>query len=452
MNRIAGLLAAAVYVHFSRSQLGFAEIRNRSSADGNTPGLLSAGAGVVVFQTLNSGLARDLCAANNTDWRGALPRYLARSLADTNVLVWDGLAYLSHEADCRLCRARRHKAEDTAKRFSCREWFARSGVKTASDVVIMGSYLSSVKQCESCIMDRLPRSGSDSERALKLSLQQPWVGKDTHIVHFPISNNHQIVKGRLVHVSKVIKDSSFLKPVESLPGGNSSLACSKQGSTGIADNSDTTLSGVTARPRLLLYIARMESSKGQEAFLNLADPDLLQHHVIAFYAGKNDTKAMKISDRLRQVAQRRNISIEVNLDPVPRWQLQQQACQADGLILYAQRDRNPRALYEGLHAGLPLLVSSTAGVPRRLKRQPFVSVVEFVEPSAAVPKDISRLNSQLDHFLRMSSNRSMILPTIDNFVKTDLHPKKVFGDLTIKMGLKAGFPQDHASLNEQSKS
>eukprot|EP00873_Tetraselmis_striata_P035415 jgi/Tetstr1/455679/TSEL_042487.t1 len=234
MNRIAGLLAAAVYVHFSRSQLGFAEIRNRSSADGNTPGLLSAGAGVVVFQTLNSGLARDLCAANNTDWRGALPRYLARSLADTNVLVWDGLAYLSHEADCRLCRARRHKAEDTAKRFSCREWFARSGVKTASDVVIMGSYLSRV--------------------------------------------------------------------------------------------------------------------------------------------------------------------------------------------------------------------------PRRLKRQPFVSVVEFVEPSAAVPKDISRLNSQLDHFLRMSSNRSMILPTIDNFVKTDLHPKKVFGDLTIKMGLKAGFPQDHASLNEQSKS
>jgi hypothetical protein len=88
-------------------------------------------ADVVVFQTLNSGLARDLCANNNTDWRGSLPRYLARTLPDTAILIWDGLAFLSRQKDCRVCHSETHSRAELQPGFFCEEWFAKE-VKPSS--------------------------------------------------------------------------------------------------------------------------------------------------------------------------------------------------------------------------------------------------------------------------------------------------------------------------------
>jgi hypothetical protein len=295
----------------------------------------------------------------------------------------------------------------------------------------MGSYLSSVKLCTGCDLSRLPRYGSDTEKALKLSLQQPWVGRDTRSVHFPISNNKRLNSGKLFRFSKVIKDSSFLKAVEQAPGSKGPMSCGRP--ERVLHTEKPTEHGNNRRH--LLYVARMESSKGQEAFLRLADPFLLRHHHIVFYAGKNNTKAQDIEERLWDVARRRNISIEVHLEPVSRWELQRRGCQAEGLLLFAKRDRNPRALYEGLYAGLPMFVTNTAGVPRQLKRQQFVVSVEYAEPSEASGQEVANMNSQLRRYLQLTANRGSTHAAIQKFVTTDLRPEKVYSELSRKMGL-----------------
>lgn len=48
-------------------------------------------------------------------------------------------------------------------------------------------------------------------------------------------------------------------------------------------------------------------------------------------------------------------------------------CMGKGMIMYAE-DKNPRAVYEGVTAGMPVFVAKEAQVATELIKQPFVTV------------------------------------------------------------------------------
>eukprot|EP00873_Tetraselmis_striata_P014227 jgi/Tetstr1/434491/TSEL_023583.t1 len=264
--------------------------------------------------------------------------------------------------------------------------------------------------------------------ALHMALAQPWAKSASRRLHLPISNDRDVLAGRVVHFDAVIPDDSYLKPLEHLHR-------SQEGQHPLCQHPSGNHPG---RERLLLYIARLSRGKGQEQFLEAASPSALRGFTVAFYAGKRDPEAMAVAERLEEIATRRNISIEVHLDRVDRGELQRRACGASGMVLFPRKDRNPRVLYEGLYHGLPLFLTESTRAPRVLTKHRFAFVAPYFDPAnprpsqEAAPAQFSR---QLAKFMAVARRPESVLADIQAFVAKELSPGRVYGNMCQRMGL-----------------
>mmetsp|Transcript_34794 Transcript_34794/g.98646 ORF Transcript_34794/g.98646 Transcript_34794/m.98646 type:complete len:151 (+) Transcript_34794:671-1123(+) len=137
-----------------------------------------------------------------------------------------------------------------------------------------------------------------------------------------------------------------------------------------------------------------------------------------------------------KVAVERGMNITVQLEPAPPEVLFGYACQAMGLIHYAERDENPRVVYEMLYACLPLFLTRQARVVEVLERQPFVKATDFdftAKESAAIS---ARVSSDFHEFVALAESvRRHGHRTIEAFLEGSLVEERVYSKLCVRMGV-----------------
>ena len=104
------------------------------------------------------------------------------------------------------------------------------------------------------------------------------------------------------------------------------------------------------------------------------------------------------------------------------------------------------AAYEGLYAGLPLFISTTAGVPEPLLDQAFVEPVPFdSEPEDFNTHLESFMKSVAEHQASVDMRRKII-----KYTQTALDPRNVYWELCERMGICAAMSQPGADVNHTS--
>jgi len=145
------------------------------------------------------------------------------------------------------------------------------------------------------------------------------------------------------------------------------------------------------------------------------------------------------------VGKKRGIKVKVH-SRVSKPELMDHACRAAGQILWSHFDNNPRAAYEGLYAGMPLFLSTKAGVPQPLLEQPFVTPVPW---DSSLPD----FNAQLGRFMQrveigMGSRKAR--REVVEWTLTALNPENVYWKLCQRIGLCAYRPEIQGTLDDES--
>lgn len=401
----------------------------------------------------------EVCSSD--DWRGSLPRFIARAMPQARVVKWRsrGSSRLSStQADdetCNFCTPAGERGVPDAKylglgagveavggqecreswaqlkqarRWSCAEYLSDRGV--TADVVLVVGTGQEVQLCReqqqaqspeaeegACVARRKAKERFPSLAAL---MQVPWLRNDTLIVHIPV-RRVKALRNNYWGFDQVIHDHTFMKPLqqESVLGMRDCHAHDK-----VND---------------LIYVGRFDKpEKGQAAFLKRADPDLLAGFTVHFYGAKVSAGREAIV-ALQELAVRRGIRVQVHGE-VPKRELLAHVCRAAGQLHYAMRDDNPRAAYEGIYAGNPLLVTEESNVAKELRQQPFVVSTGYQRGG---------LNADLARFMRMvrqTRSSHAARNRIFSFAKDRMLADHVNLELCQRMGLCAHTNQSMAKL------
>jgi len=280
--------------------------------------------GATVKTIVFVGLGGGAVCGNTRDWRSNLPRYMGK-YTQANVIL-----FFPREQRCTICWT-----PEKDLRRSCSHLITK-GVDL---LVIIGSGKQQLAQhrCEKGA-PWCPYQFSD----LSAIMRNEWAVKAERTVHFPIRNVGTILENRLFKFDAMIDDGSFVKPAGECTARVLSQCYDKP------------------KQKNLLYIGRMLNHKGQLAFLRAADPESLRGYTVQFF-GNCGWRASKLYMRkMRSVAEAKGISIKI-YGEVSKSQLLTQMCKAKGLIMMSV-DKNPRAVYEAVQAGIPVFVSSEAQV------------------------------------------------------------------------------------------
>mmetsp|Transcript_39408 Transcript_39408/g.102083 ORF Transcript_39408/g.102083 Transcript_39408/m.102083 type:complete len:528 (-) Transcript_39408:337-1920(-) len=341
------------------------------------------------------GLASGVCQSRRDDWRSTLPRALASYLSHAQFVVYSP----SPDAGSKQCFHCRPNGR--GERFDCDQWHSRRGRRPADLMIIVGT--------GRVIGGRGSSRPTNSTRAYPTvndALHQRWVGRHTVTMMLPIRK----LSGLMTNPHRfdmMIPDGSFFKPLT--PNVATKLArCARP---------------EVPKKRELMYVGRYAGWKGQLNFLQRVDPTLLRGYTIKFYGQGSRGYAQ----RLKTTAARRNISAEVSPRGIPHARLMLHTCASAGQVHLAYSDNNPRAAYEGLYAGNPLLVSERSNLPDVLRQQPFVTTVD--------PHDPAALNAGMARFLDMVQ-RDMRQEIVE-WLTTYATPSTVFFEFCARIGICA---------------
>eukprot|EP00873_Tetraselmis_striata_P036127 jgi/Tetstr1/456391/TSEL_043125.t1 len=213
-----------------------------------------------------------------------------------------------------------------------------------------------------------------------------------------------LVNNKVFNFDVIIDDGSFAKPP-----GRCAVAALEQ------------CEG-TPKQKKLVYVGRIMSSKGQLEFVRQADAKLLKGYKIELIGRLQNPTYGKTVKRL---ALEKGIAVSF-LGEVSKELLAKHMCQAQGIIMYSM-DKNPRSVYEGVQAGLPVFVSSQAKVAPTLSSEPFVFEVSRSASQAT-------FDEQLAEFMAVvksgdSSTR------IQEWAHSKLTMDSVFSGLCQRMGV-----------------
>jgi len=109
------------------------------------------------------------------------------------------------------------------------------------------------------------------------------------------------------------------------------------------------------------------TAKGQLNFIRQADPKVLKGYTVKFFGRHQNPD---YAAEAKALATQKGIKVSFPGE-VSKEQLTRQMCEAQGIITFSM-DKNPRSIYEGVQAGLPVFVSAEAQTATSLTAQPFV--------------------------------------------------------------------------------
>mmetsp|Transcript_22460 Transcript_22460/g.62298 ORF Transcript_22460/g.62298 Transcript_22460/m.62298 type:complete len:625 (-) Transcript_22460:375-2249(-) len=307
---------------------------------------------VIVFAALNEGA---MCSAATTDWKRNLPVMLGKFLG-ARVITYGHLTNT-----CSYC----HHPEGEATPGCVDDILAGPD---ALIVVGSGSMFSSEHACK-------PEEGGTCQQQffdLWQLLSTDWAKATKQLIHITDANAQKpLAEGFGFDV--VIDESHFVKPVSK---------CTREAML---------MCHLTWPALKLVYPGKISRENGQYDFLQAADPRILEEYTIHFYG--SDANVTEV-EAVRKIAREKKFLIQIHGE-VSKINFLHSLCSANGMVLFG-RERNPAALYEGIAAGLPVLLSidaitayqrrgpgevtdgtgwTTVG-PKELLSQPFVQVVD----------------------------------------------------------------------------
>ena len=120
------------------------------------------------------------------------------------------------------------------------------------------------------------------------------------------------------------------------------------------------------RKNFLIYPATVnhDGDKNQRGFAKLVSPDSVGDHIIVFCGPIRDAGYAKETSK---ILKRKGIE-HVFLGLVPHHVLRCLYMMSRGVILYSKLDYGPRAIYEGIWAGLPYITHKDVLMPERFKQ------------------------------------------------------------------------------------
>jgi hypothetical protein len=352
-----------------------------------------------------AGITQGFCQEGTGDWRSTVPQYIAREIGrhGGRVLVWNANKAQHTEGrteDCMFCIPDGKFRSDS---FNCAEWFE---ARRAADLVIVGG--SGEYRCRSCVPELV---GAKYAQLKDTVTDKPWVGKRTRTVHIPISRLAPVLANQVADFEQLLLDEELVKPMHLSDAEEFMNECRR-----------------TPRRKRLVYVARYHSWKGQLDFLRVVDPSLLTGYTVEFFSSKKsgaDTVA-----EMNKVAEEKGISIVAHTEVLTRHELLHTMCGAMGLIHFARTDANPRAVYEGLLAGLPAFITKEARVPSLLGRQAFVQMVSN-------ELDAAEVNAHFGRFMHMLEEREerRLDRRIKAFIKSDLIEDRALRKICGQLGI-----------------
>lgn len=134
-------------------------------------------------------------------------------------------------------------------------------------------------------------------------------------------------------------------------------------------------------------------SQGQSHFLRSIDPDALKGYTIEFFTSHSSSKGTDYYEALqemRAIALERKISIVAHEEPMGQETMLRALCRAKGAIHLSLADANPRAVYDEVLAGLPIIVSKQSRVANALSREPFIVLTDLEQNDSQLGSDIKR--------------------------------------------------------------
>lgn len=355
----------------------------------------------IVFVALGGGR---LCQAGTHDWRANLPKYIGK-FTNAKVIIY---GQTSHA--CYYCHNPEGKTE------GCSKDLQQHGAD-AMFIVGSGRVYSAEQACRANELTNGNHWCEQQFTDLWQLLSNKWAQTARLLVHFPIRNMKRLMFNEIFDFDAIVDDGSFVKP--SSPCAHEALAKCRN----------------KRKDNILLYVARMNPAKGQIAFLEHVDPEMVAGYTIHFYGHGAPDQVQEVKD----IARRKGLSIEVHGE-VDKQEIFEGLCTGKGIIMYAE-DKNPRAVYEGVTAGMPVFVAKEAQVADELVAQPFVTEsyrrLQEGEERAAFKQRFDRDFSAFMEAVNQDSRS-----TIGKWVDTNLKDETVYLNLCKRLCLcKSNLPE-----------
>eukprot|EP00873_Tetraselmis_striata_P023895 jgi/Tetstr1/444159/TSEL_032053.t1 len=370
----------------------------------------AAASDFVVLATTGVGKAFDgFCDASSMDWRGWMPIYLARALGpERPLLVTDVKPLDGRPGRCRLCRTGSWKEQHNF--FDCDEWVSKRQHHIARFLIIVGSG------------DRQQRKPGRPEGYpdIQDALSKPWISKGaTTVWHFPIIRHEEIDRNkvfpRVFPDFRVMRDGAWVKPVEREALEQWTDWCREQ-----------------PRKNDLLYIARWHGWKGQLDFIENVDPSLIRGYTVHFYSSVHaSSKPDSQPSLVEKIAKRRGIKVVIHKRPQTQEVVARHSCSAKGLIHFARKDANPRAVDESIINGMPVFVSRQSHLPVALRKQSFVKMTNNRKRD-----EKTDLNRDLATFMARVESPE-IRDKVLKFAREHLDPPRAYFSLCRNLGICA---------------
>jgi hypothetical protein len=158
----------------------------------------------------------------------------------------------------------------------------------------------------------------------------------------------------------------------------------------------------------------------------IAPLKLLKDYTIEFL-GKVGSSYMGYVRKIRELAREKGIKIKI-YGEVDKDKLFTRVCMGRGIVMMSI-DKNPRAVYEAVQAGLPVFVASEAQCATDLTSQPFVVETSIVEAS----RDPTQFNEDLRSYVGMiGRDWSWDLAT---WARVEMTDESVYTGLCQRMGV-----------------
>mmetsp|Transcript_20563 Transcript_20563/g.57047 ORF Transcript_20563/g.57047 Transcript_20563/m.57047 type:complete len:409 (+) Transcript_20563:500-1726(+) len=307
----------------------------------------------VVFANMMGGTGK-ICESD--DWRGDLPRQLAKQLVNTTILVWYN-ARSQKLPHCFICKPE-GRVGDTP--FYCEDYFTHTNT-LASAMLLVGR---GPKMCKGDEWGCTKYDEADPNMEFKYNytamfraIATRWVTDFSWVMNIPVGGDAPLLENYF-GFSRVVPETDFMKPV-----GDDAMKI-------FLDENGNNKCIHKQRENVIIFQGRYsrQDNKGQVAFLNAVDPADLYDYTVHFI-GADLTDNIKRD--LYKVAASRGIAVEVS-DEVSHLFMMYNLCKSKGLILFSSYSVNPRGVYESLPAGNPVYLSGETLLPEQMWEQPFV--------------------------------------------------------------------------------
>ena len=304
-------------------------------------------AGKKIRRVLIYSLVGGTCRSD--DWRGALPRYLIRYLADARAVMID--ASPSMHRNNWTCSECRHDTDPHFwdQRTDCEHYFGEgpNWSKNPADMVVVfgaGSYMPCGEESpldESCKPWR--------DKSYDLQLLYPdlnalftsgLITNETLKIHIPIRKTHYLNEHPIFPFHHILADNEFLKPLSEESFDNMQEICEG-----------------TERGPDLIYIGRFKSSKGQLEFLEAVDPKHLKGYTVHFHGATY--YHLPYLTEMNRVARAKGIEIVIH-PFMEKEELYSRYCRSAGQIHYSHGDNVSTAALLCSIVFLPLLPPSAS--------------------------------------------------------------------------------------------